>query len=700
MSDLSTNLFSHLQAKLKGRLSHLTYYKNFNSSIQTWSGVIVDLFEGMPLRRCIPMAIVLAIAIFGLGKILYPLELKLYDFNFQIRPTESTDERIVIVEWDETSIQMLEETIVSDHTLFNLLNKIKQQQPRVIGLDLYRDIPVLSPQLSDAQNIQAYNSLNQLWGETPNLIGIEKVIEPIINPPLVLSQKGQTTASDIDRDRDDTVRRAYIFPQLDELGSPAGIPYLGVVLGYQYLEDQGWKAKKLADHSLLVTNGLDRVKVKPLESSSSDRYGLDMLINWRKGKSVFRQVSVTEVISNQIPPDLFRDRIVLIGNVSASTADRHNTPLDSDSDSWTYGVQIPAHVASSIVSAALDRRPLMRAVPQFVELSLVIISALSIMAIAIWYRYRDCQNLYLATLVYALGLTIILLLFNLTAFWWGWWLPVTTGIGAIWICYFFINYYIYREQERKNTLELKMFVRDLQHNLGNILNSIASSANGIEILTHSARSTADTSDRDKLEAQHLSKSPLTRIKKRADNISRQVAKMGRYRKRTEEFVDFSYLSQKNQKSLVNINQFVSEIVARFEQENEYEYRVYIRQIYDSQLDCLNIDRAAIEIVLENLLDNAFYSVAPTAQNSVNYTPLIEVQTKLNKTTVEFSIKDNGVGIPPSLHQKIFRPFVSFNYGQGIGLYLCKKILSLYRGKIKVESIPGQGSKFSFTIPLC
>ena len=672
--------------------------KNFFATLNKQLTKIRDLERP---RQYILIAIVLLIAILGLSKILQPLELAIYDLNFWLRPRELTDERIVIVEWDERSIQMLEETIISDRTISDLLNKIAQQQPRIIGLDLYRDIPVHSPRLNDAQNIQAYNSLRQFFSKTNNLIGIEKVVKPIINPPLVLKEKEQTAASDIDRDRDDVVRRAYIFPQLDVNGSPAGIPYLGVALGYQYLEAQGWTAEKLKDHSLMITNGLDRVKVKPLQAKTSDPFGLDMLVNWRKGDPNFKQVSVTEVISNQIPPDLFYDRIVLIGNVSASTADRHNTPLDRGSSSWTYGVQIPAQVASSIVSAALDNRPLMQAVGTEIEWSIVIIFTLFTIAIANYHLSNESKNLYLTTSLCALGLTAILVVFNFAAFRLGWWVPITTAIGAIWLTYFALNYYFSRERERKNALELEMFVRDLQHSLGNILNSIASSTNRIQVSTESLED--DLASGIPSEAIDNVRTPTceshTRIiRKKTDNIARQISRMERYRKRTEEFIDFSYLSKTNTQKITEINQFVSSIVTRFEQENDYDYQVNVRQVYDIRLHCIKIDRAAIEIVLENLLDNAFYSVAPIKNKQREYLPLVKVQTKLNKTTVEFSVEDNGKGIPKNLHQKIFQPFVSFNYGQGIGLYLSKKILSLYRGKIKVESLEGQGCKFTFTIP--
>ena len=467
-----------------------------------------------------------------------------------------------------------------------------------------------------------------------------------------------------------------------------------------------------------IAKGNKSITVKPLTAFNSDRYGLDTLINWRKGEPSFRQVSVTEVISNQVPPDLFRDRIVVIGNVSASTADRHHIPLNRSSDSWSYGVQIPAQVASSIVSAALDERPLLQAIPKSVELSLVLISAMAIATIIGRYRHLDSKKIYLATFCYAFSLTTLLILFGLIGSIEGWWIPIATAIGTIWIIYLLANYYIYQERGRKNALKLEMFVRDLQHSLGNPLNSIASSSNRIIIsareindskvqengLRSNRRSIFEGDTQHSEEPKETTVKQLNRIQhltvvhKRALDIEKQVLRIERYRKRTQDFIDFGYSRKINALELTDINQLVSEIVRRFQSENKYDYQVNIHQDYDVRLSKVRIDRTAMEIVIENLLDNAACAVALRESSSGEHDPLIEVKTKQNKKTIELRVEDNGIGVPVTLRQKIFQPFVSFNHRQGIGLYLTKRILSLHQGNIRVESKQPRGCKFIVTIP--
>ncbi len=653
------------------------------------------------------ITVIVTVAILNWSQVLQSVELYVYDFNFLIRPLEATDERVVIVEWDEKSVRSLKETIISDHTLKILLEKIQQQKPRVIGLDLYRDLPVDSPQLSNQENILARNSLQKFLATNNNLIGIEKVIRPIIYPPSALKKGNRTAASDIPIDEDGVIRRTYIYPQVAENGQAAGKPYIGIKLAYEYLKNEGWAAKKGRNRSLLLFKDQDVISLKPLKSFIAspyyDKFSLNILVNWRKGQPAFERVKIDKVLTNKVSPSLFTNKLVLIGNVSIATGDRHNFLLNQYNYPQTNGVELVAQIASSVISAALDNRLLINPVSKLIELLVAIVASGIFFSIIHKYRELRTIKLYLATFISAMSISSLLLLCSLVIFSRGFWLPITSAIGSIWSLWFFSNFYLHREKENKRVILLEMFIRDLQHSLGNPLNSIVSSSNRISILTEKLKDNLENKDiNNELQLTNQDNlNSINTINKRLVNLKKQVLRIERYQRRTREFVNFAHLNNIDISGRVNISLFVSEIVEKVIEENEYDYVIKVTQNYDNspKLKNVKIDKSAIEIVLENLLCNAFYSVSPLGKKDCEHIPSVKIETKLINRRIMFSVEDNGVGIANNLHQKIFEPFISFSYGQGIGLYLTAKILNLHNGDIKVESKLGEGSKFIFTIPL-
>ena len=109
------------------------------------------------------------------------------------------------------------------------------------------------------------------------------------------------------------------------------------------------------------------------------------------------------------------------------------------------------------------------------------------------------------------------------------------------------------------------------------------------------------------------------------------------------------------------------------------------------------DDVQIVQVLQNLIGNAIKF------RREGVPPLIQVQIERGEREWVCSVKDNGIGIEPAYHQRIFQVFQRLHgreeySGTGIGLSLCKKIVERHRGRIWVESVPGEGSVFYFTLP--
>ena len=105
---------------------------------------------------------------------------------------------------------------------------------------------------------------------------------------------------------------------------------------------------------------------------------------------------------------------------------------------------------------------------------------------------------------------------------------------------------------------------------------------------------------------------------------------------------------------------------------------------------LEADTGLIEQVLINLVLNAAEAVKEAASPRIQLSAYITPQNK-----VVIKVADNGIGIPPDILDKIFIPFFSTRKtGSGIGLSLCKQIMMLHKGTIKVQSVPGEGTAFS------
>lgn len=107
----------------------------------------------------------------------------------------------------------------------------------------------------------------------------------------------------------------------------------------------------------------------------------------------------------------------------------------------------------------------------------------------------------------------------------------------------------------------------------------------------------------------------------------------------------------------------------------------------------NADRGQMEQVFLNLLKNA----REACRNCPN--PEIRVHACLKAKQIRFTVSDNGEGILPEVRERIFVPFFTTKpNGSGIGLSLCRQIITLHDGCIQVHSEPDQGSKFILDFP--
>lgn len=121
------------------------------------------------------------------------------------------------------------------------------------------------------------------------------------------------------------------------------------------------------------------------------------------------------------------------------------------------------------------------------------------------------------------------------------------------------------------------------------------------------------------------------------------------------------------------------------------------QIHCDSLPKILVDASQLVQVFQNLIGNAIKFRSADA-------PLIHISARQDGKSWLFSVKDNGIGIDPENAEIIFVIFKRLHThseypGSGIGLAICKKIIERLGGKIWVESEPGRGSTFHFTLPV-
>lgn len=150
-------------------------------------------------------------------------------------------------------------------------------------------------------------------------------------------------------------------------------------------------------------------------------------------------------------------------------------------------------------------------------------------------------------------------------------------------------------------------------------------------------------------------------------------------------------------SNVCINSIIGELNAVFEQQASQKGPIlYSKRVLNEEQANVLTDRTKVTQILSNLISN-----------SIKFTNegFVEFGCVLKGNSLEFFVKDSGIGIEPEFHEKIFERFrqadrsINRLYGgTGLGLAISKAFLDLLGGKIWLNSEPNKGSVFYFTIP--
>jgi len=392
------------------------------TSTQAWRGFVAAARSPSPWRHLqqpglYAIAIVLGLRALGL---LQSLEWRALDYTLRLRPSEGTSERVALLTLTQDDVEALGEHPLPAAEIAALLQELERYAPHAIGLNvLRRDI--------DSSSSVGNSQLADTLALNKDIVAIEKVLPPLIEAPQGVPD-ARVGFADVLLDRDNHLRRILLGtpnpnePNEYELA-------LSVRLAQAYLEPRGMGLTSgRRDPAAMRFGSAELPRFTPDFGAyrSADAGGVQTLLNYRRAPQPFQSFSLRDLMEGRVDPEWIRDRAVIIG----VTDPRYKNTVQTDAvgglnsaPGLIDGVEVQAHALSQILSAALDGRPLLRALPNGV--ALVWIVGWGTLGMALGQRslrssgefarnlgYVAIANLALATASYG---AIVL---------GGWWLPL------------------------------------------------------------------------------------------------------------------------------------------------------------------------------------------------------------------------------------------------------------------------------------
>ncbi|ELS00583.1 putative transmembrane sensor domain protein [Xenococcus sp. PCC 7305] len=311
--------------------------------------------------------------------LLEPLELMAYDLLIQQRPPENIDPRILVVEITESDTNR-DRYPLQDSTLVKAIDRLQEHQPAAIGLDLHRAYARSS----------GYQELINRFRQYPNLFLVCSygATDHSYAPPQELSQEkltyqmgfsdllidGKTSNRESDRidlqikanlpHKNLMVRRQLLSydPSLATSPSSCITPYsFSFQLAFQYLQAKQIKPLTVNQQEQWQFADVVFAEMSPRFGGyqNVERSSSQIPINYRS-EQPGQRITLAELLSGKIEPQLIRDRIILFGYTAPVAKDYFETPYGTMPGIWIHG-----HMTSQMISAVIDQRPLIWVLPQW-----------------------------------------------------------------------------------------------------------------------------------------------------------------------------------------------------------------------------------------------------------------------------------------------------------------------------------------------
>jgi adenylate cyclase len=652
------------------------------------------------------------------------LEWASLDTWFRLRPPELGKSRVVIVTIAESDISQLGQWPLSDTTLATLLQKLQQQQPQVIGLDLYRNLPV-EPGHAD---------LLRVYATMPNLIGIEKTVQdqqgPAVEAPPLLRDRNQVASSDLVLDADGKVRRSLLSVRQDNGKS---LMSLGARVALDYLAQ-----RQITPQPQGTVIQLGKATLSPLQSHDGGYRGADvggyqMLSNFYRPATGVAHISLSDVLADRIPAGLMTGKIVLIGSIAESVGDRFYTPYTTDVKTAWAGVDIHANVADQLLSAALEGRQLLRGVPDWGGWVWIVLWV----GVGGWIgesirSVRGAIARVTGALLPLVGSAYLLFLA-------GWWIPLSAPLLGLVGAGLVSRGYVAWQALQRSHQALENYAKQLESRVQERTQQLVAQ----NALLVQAKQQAEAANRAKTaflaNMNHELRTPLTIIlgssellsfdpalspaqREKLRSIDRSVHHLLGLINNVLELAKLEVGAVQLQLGGLNLQRLLDNLTTMFNQQASSKGLQLIIDRDPTLPRYIETDERKLNQVLINLLSNAIkFTTTGSVSLRVGWgaadleahqaAPESHPDRPIARTTARspyclyFEVTDTGIGIAPDELGQLFQAFVQTKSGKqshtgsGLGLSISQQFIQLLGGNIQVSSTVGQGSRFWFEIPI-
>lgn len=362
------------------------------------------------------------------------------DSLFRHCPTTNQTQQVVIVGIDEADYQLTGGFPISDEMLAKVLQKLQQYQPRIIGLDLFRDLPVGEGRAALLTTMQAM----------PNVVAVEVALNQDsslnVAPPSGLRPE-QIGLADAIVDSDGKLRRVILAARDWE----GDLKYsLSLQLARQYLEKENIDfahGDRSSDPIYFGDRALLKFQPNTGGYINADANGNQALINFCKFQQPHTTLALRDLIdisdgeqsapSNEALSKILKDKVVIIGTVASSVKDSFITAAvketlysqrtigHAESNQLIYGVEIHANATQQIIDSALGHAAGLRTWPAAVEYLWIVAWGLLGMAISVILQspWKSIVSL-IAAILGLIGLSYIALLLH-------WWIPLMPTVFVL-----------------------------------------------------------------------------------------------------------------------------------------------------------------------------------------------------------------------------------------------------------------------------